>query len=280
MELINTENAIDQLATPAVFKQPMLPIFEAIHNSIHSIIQSETPEGKIIVKVQRKPVDGDLVHEVITDVVITDNGVGFNDKNTKAYFQLFCDNKKAEFDSKGIGRLTYYVSFSEVAISSVFALNGEYLKRNFKTDKANICSGDIPKHEPENEKKYPVTSVHLKNLRPDLLELYKSISPDILIDSIQEHFIASLLSVDTISIEINDGKIVTIDRNSFQSFKGKPFIIQNEIFDVFHIKRNPATRSNHTITLSASGREVESKKIDFLPGIKIGERDDKFYHNL
>lgn len=83
---INFKSIVDTHKLPASL--PLLPLFEAIVNSIQSIEEAKVDDGEIHIRVIR---DLKLLHSDNweTDVCafeITDNGVGFNKKAPPAHF--------------------------------------------------------------------------------------------------------------------------------------------------------------------------------------------------
>ena len=69
--------------TKLPISKPLLPLFEAVVNSIHAIEDSGRPDGRINIRIQRDGQkelfhEGDTEpHEPITGFVIEDNGIGF-----------------------------------------------------------------------------------------------------------------------------------------------------------------------------------------------------------
>lgn len=113
----------------------LLPLFEAVVNSIHAIderIGTEelfTLEDAFIkvlfVRSAQQNTDGSL--PPITGFIIEDNGIGLNEKNYES-FQTLDSTYKASKGCKGVGRLLWLKAFNTVKISSVFK-DGENLQR-------------------------------------------------------------------------------------------------------------------------------------------------------
>lgn len=125
------ENAEEQMMRPEVLKQPLLPLYEAIHNAIHSSQEKENNDIKIEIEIHRD--EAFPVNEVarIEGFTVTDYGIGFTDEKTEAFFRLFTKNKKELFNCKGIGRLAYFSSFITVDVDSVFQADGSFMERVF-----------------------------------------------------------------------------------------------------------------------------------------------------
>ena len=87
--------------------KPLLPLFEAIMNSIQSIEDVKEKNGTIDVEVIRDSsttlLPEDRGTADITGFIIKDNGIGFDEKNYEAF--LTSDTTyKASRGGKGIGR--------------------------------------------------------------------------------------------------------------------------------------------------------------------------------
>jgi len=101
----------------------LMPVFEAVVNSIHSIEENGNlgDDGKIIVeivRVQRSDlVDDDSHQEPIGGFTISDNGCGFNENNLSSFKTLDTDYK-IQLGCRGVGRLLWLKAFDNVEVSS------------------------------------------------------------------------------------------------------------------------------------------------------------------
>ena len=113
----------------------LLPLFEAVVNSIHAIeeLNSATP-GYIEIEAERLPQESlgsDSSNQEfekkqpIIAFKITDNGIGFNPANWDS-FNLAHSSYKYKKGGKGIGRITWLRAFNSVHIDSVYKYNGHY----------------------------------------------------------------------------------------------------------------------------------------------------------
>lgn len=107
---IDFKNAVDQMARPEVEKKPLLPVFEAIHNSIQSIQQADVENGEIIVSFVRK--DDELDPKGIVEIQIEDNGLGFTKENILSFGRLFSTYKKINLTAKESAVLLFLSLFS------------------------------------------------------------------------------------------------------------------------------------------------------------------------
>jgi hypothetical protein len=112
---------------------PLLPLFEAIINSIQSIEESRITDGKISINVIREPVlfQSDNWETDVNSFEIVDNGVGFNKKNF-ASFDIYGSDHKLTMGCKGVGRVSWLKAFSKVHIESTYlGDDGQYYDRSF-----------------------------------------------------------------------------------------------------------------------------------------------------
>jgi len=128
---INFKSIVDTHRLPT--SSPLLPLFEAIINSIQSIEEAKIDNGKIDIKVIRdlSLIPKDSWETDIDSFEIIDNGIGFTDKNY-ASFDIYGSDYKLAFGCKGVGRVLWLKAFSSVLVESTyFTDDGKYYDRNF-----------------------------------------------------------------------------------------------------------------------------------------------------
>src|ERR1700677_5037618 len=115
--------------------RPLLPLYEAIINSIHAIEDAKEKAGKITIKLTRdtsaQMFETEKPTHDITSFEVVDNGIGFNDENFEA-FQTSDTTYKAERGGKGIGRFMWLVAFESVEITSTVKDETTWKTRTFK----------------------------------------------------------------------------------------------------------------------------------------------------
>ena len=124
----NLKGRIDNLAMSPSYANTLIPVFEALMNSIHSVQErfgdDWAKQGSINLSVE---CDGDGNPE---SFVITDNGVGLNEANFES-FRTYDSRLKAKKGGKGVGRLTWLKVFERVNIISKFELQAGVSQRSF-----------------------------------------------------------------------------------------------------------------------------------------------------
>lgn len=270
----------------------LLPLFEALVNSIHAIeeLKSESP-GLIEIEAERLPQEdlgsdtNDSDFEKKKPIIafkITDNGIGFNPDNWDS-FNLAHSSYKYNKGGKGIGRITWLRAFSSVEIDSIYRQNGHYNRRQFefKISKDGVENPKDFKVESTNPQRR--TSVYLKNLNERFQQWTNSDLEDIAIKIIEHCFSffreqncpRIILKDNYVEIVVND-YFKTYTRNSLDRKSAK---IKGQNFD-FEVVKMYTSKPDNKIHYRAHRREVMNDKLtDFIPELKqplIDDEGEKF----
>lgn len=250
----------------------MLPLFEAIVNSIHAIEEgSATKPGIIEVELIRsKQVEMDLDGQgkpPIISMEIRDNGIGFTKANFTSFDFAHSTYKEIK-GGKGIGRFTWLRAFDKAQIESAYTEEDKWYKRTF--------SFELTKNGIENAKieefSIPLTrltSVKLVDMKPDY-QKWCNQDPEDIAFKIIEHCFPFFLNPNVPLIKLIDGDGSFYVNDRFISFtKGKvkklPIKVRNEMFYVMFVKIYGGKLDNK-IHYCADTREVENEKISsFIP---------------
>lgn len=147
----------------------LMPLFEAVVNSIHSIQEARNGSGggQISVRLQRdrqvtmdSPTGGT---NPIESFVITDNGAGFTEANYRS-FETMDSQRKIKQGGKGVGRLLWLKAFDEVEIDSTYCEGGVWYVRRFAF---KPTAKGIEKHKKErlNDDQTPAETRTIVKLR-------------------------------------------------------------------------------------------------------------------
>jgi hypothetical protein len=137
--------------------KPLLPLFELISNSIHSIEEAiaknilQPTEGKIIIDCIRNGSPETLEKLVDIDIypihsfIVTDNGIGLDEENLKAFIEADTDHK-IDIGGKGVGRFVCLKAFRELNITSYYKEKSETksVKFDFKPTKEGFHNFSNP----------------------------------------------------------------------------------------------------------------------------------------
>jgi hypothetical protein len=151
----------------------LLPVFEAIINSIHAIEALEDgAAGAIEIRVERdrtqptQQVLGDepAVPFPAKSFTVQDNGIGFTDANYKS-FSVADSRQKANIGGKGVGRFLWLKAFDMAEIDSTFNdQNGDWKHRHFEFRLTPSGVEQLQLDTPRQEIRSTV--VKLVNIRP------------------------------------------------------------------------------------------------------------------
>lgn len=116
--------------TPLPFSHSLMPLFEAVVNSIHAIseVTSDPDYGQIVIDIIRMPQAtlefddaksrrGVVPQEPILGFKIYDNGAGFHANNMLS-FETLDSEYKAGQGCRGVGRLLWLKAFEAVEVTS------------------------------------------------------------------------------------------------------------------------------------------------------------------
>lgn len=274
--------------------KPLFPLFELISNSFHSI--EEAIEKNVI-----KPNDGIIKIECIRNgspetlqqlgnidiypinsFIVTDNGIGLDEENLKAFIEADTDHKIG-IGGKGVGRFVCLKAFKELNIKSFYQENGQIksVQFDFKPTKEGFHNFSNP--EPNGISNGSV--IKLNGIKEDyqkaLPKELSSIAREI-VAHFQLYFITNISPQIIIrnqnNIEFNLG---TLFKTEFKSdIKSGNFTIGDTNFKLFLTKSTEF--QSHKIHFCAHNRSViteglYSKLVDL--GKKPIEEDDfRFFY--
>ncbi len=279
------------------FASGLLPLFEAVVNSIHGIEEAEgdSIKGKVEVEIFRKlkqenfPTEegkkkrGPDAQEDIVGFSVTDNGIGFTDANMVSFQTLDTDHKVAK-GCRGVGRLLWLKAFKRVKVESVFLEKDEkFYRRIFEFNPAGVEKEKKTLLEGRHECK---TVIQLDDFLPSFRghthKTLKAISEDIL-----EHCLWYFVRVSGApKITIWDsGESIPLDDLYDEQMCAlattEKLKIDEHNFELTHVKLRSNSLSNHAIAFCADNRLVSeepiSGKISGLHG-RIDDADSSFIY--
>ena len=271
------------------YNNTLLPLFEAIVNSIQAIEEySATKPGIIQIDIIRSPqkqiefnLDGTERLPHILDLKITDNGIGFNEKNYESFNYAHSTYKKG---GKGIGRFTWLRAFQRVKIESCYKENEQWFCRkfNFEPTKKGI---EKPENNPLIENQKYSTTVQLINLKEDYRKWCNAKAEDIALKIIEHTFIY-FLNKDCPRIIIKDmGKDPIVVNDLFNIFtkkqvENKDINVRNNKFKLNIVKIFNDKKIDNKIHYCANNREVDNDKISIdipeFDNLLSNEKDEKY----
>lgn len=278
--------------------QALLPLFEAIINSIDAIedIKNDVSDGLISIKIisaQEELFDstegaGQRNYAPINGFEITDNGMGF----TKEHYDAFneADTRYREKSGgKGVGRFIWLKAFKRVEIESVHKDNDKWFQRNFtfslSTPQGITDDSVVPLDEADGER----TTVKLLYLAPEY-EVDLPRNPNVIAYRIVEHCLEYFIlqKMPKIILVDSDDHKFDLDEVYDQLVASKDathseFAIRGIKFDVAHFLLHHQPHFRHSLNFCANKRLVTQKRLQDrvanLPSaIKNADRDGEYIY--
>jgi hypothetical protein len=247
--------------------RPLLPLFDAIINSIDAIEDRGIPDGRVVARVKRDtsqaelPIDAAADMRPIIGFVVSDNGVGFTDRNYES-FDTADSTLKRSRGGKGVGRFLWLKAFETVLIDSRFVdADGSAHQRTFRF----FLPHGIQEHSVSSiETTTPQTTIHLNGYRnPWASECPKTL--EVIASRILDHCAGFFLraSCPAILLEDENGNQLSLNerfRTEYAPAPPIPFNVDSQSFSVRHLHIRDA-QSRHRVYLCANTREVVSQQM-------------------
>ena len=277
---IDLANQIRQTVLPQW--KPLLPLFEAVMNSLQAIRDAKLPmgiPGLVTISIVRQP---DLIAQQnppIDGFEITDNGIGLDDDNFDSFNTAF-SRRKVLIGGKGLGRFTWLKAFEGARIESVFEdrmSNGALLSRSFFFDENyTLDRPGLP--QPVDTGKHG-TTVELFKLK----SVYKDKVPrsiDVIIQKLIEHFILVFLEPNCPRVYVIDqGQTYSINEIFEKDYRASSskheFTIGHAVFTLHGFRLPTSRTTKHKLVYAADQRGVISDKLeDYVPNLKSRLEDE------
>lgn len=257
------------------FSNTLLPLYEAIINSIQAIEEKNKPNPGIIeVEVTRSAqaradIDGREELPEIIDFTITDNGIGFTEANYDSFNHAHSTYKKS---GKGIGRFTWLRAFMKANIESYYTENGKSFLRKFSFEPTKTGIENYSFEETESRELYTIVS--LKGLKEEYRKWCNNKTEDIALKIIEHAFIY-FLNDNCPRIIIKDQGEQYVVNDLFRLFtngqvKTKPITVGSNKFKLTLVRLYHTSKLDNKIHYCANNRDVISDKIS----LEIPELDN------
>ncbi len=268
-QFIATSNIANKVRNTRLPKtKPLMPLFEVISNSIHSIEEAikigqlKDGEGRIVVKCVRNGLEDTL--QQLTEIdqypvhsfEVNDNGIGLNQENATSFFEADTDHK-IEIGGKGVGRFVCLKAFRELKVFSEYkeGIEQKAISFDFKATKTGFENITYPISKNVNSG----TFVRLSELKPEyqknLNSNLHSIASEI-ISHFKLYFIRkqapTIILRNQNNVEYNLSKLFDLEFKSDVQYK--EFEIEGESF-VLYLTKSLKNQS-HKINFCAHNRSV------------------------
>lgn len=262
--------------------QFLMPLFEAIMNSIHAINEKTANNGQIDIHVHREEELPNIKRDKryiprIIGFNVWDNGVGFDDGNMKSF--MTSDSRyKSSLGGKGLGRFLWLKAFESVHIKSVYQEDQKFYLREFDFVAHNPGIENLQQEEITTENTGPYTLLQLKNFAIKYAD--KACSHDVIANKIANHLFNEIMSpncpVITLFDEMSKKSIVINDlvkKDLIQQTKEENIQIKNSTFTIKHVLLKDNDLEKHSINFCANNRVVRTRELS-LPNL-----EQKIHHD-
>jgi hypothetical protein len=271
---------IGRIANIQLSKQkPLIPLLEAVINSIQSIEARKTKRGFITITIVREEVAQDTLDHTtdmrpVKSFLIEDNGVGFTAANYKSFRT---SDTKTKPGAKGIGRFMWLKAFESVKIDSVFSDEGGFHQRKFDFV---LSKNGVENHElrPTSSGE-PITRVTLEQYKPPYQE-HCPRSIHTIAERIIDHCLIYFLGKDCPQITLRDAvEKISLNKLYEDSVKGKSntvtFNIKDEAFTMVNLRLYLSDDKQDLVHLCANDRDVKSiHLVKRIPDLKAKLYDE------
>lgn len=256
----------------------LLPLFEAVVNSIQSINELGNKKDTFInitfnrdmSQVVDKENENIAEFYPMRDIIIEDNGVGFNDDNYISFCKSDSTYKKS-IGGKGVGRFLWLKAFDKAIVHSSYNKRDKTYNRKFTFSMDREVINNVECREVSGKKRS--TKIELVNFKePFKKACTKNLNTIAL--KIIEHCISFFILENCPIITLEDG-FQTIHLNDIFENTIKvntdinKFIIKDSEFNIVHVKLYSWHENKNLLHFSANKREVCCKNIvKKIPNLK------------
>ena len=262
--------------------RPLIPLYEAIVNSIHAIEDRQKADanfvnGEITIQIVRSGEEqlfSDTQQAPVSGFIVSDNGVGFNSDNMHSFMESDSDYK-AETGGKGVGRFSWLKAFKKVNISSTFQEDQTLNKRDF------LFSAETQEIDDSLIEVEEFSSIGTTITLAEYYDDYVKAVPkklETITQRIIQHCLVYLLGSNCPELVVVDEDESTslnqVFREKFQTEDNVDnFELMGETFQLLHVKIEESSFPGNRLYLCANSRLVLSVDLDK----HIVDLDSHFY---
>jgi len=258
--------------------RPLLPLLEAISNSIDAIQDAGVQDGYITIDIireenslfgQSEKASERQLGEII-GFEIRDNGIGFDEVNF-AEFGKADTTYKASRGGKGVGRFSWLAAFETAEIESVFSLEGNTKLRKFRFCMKDTGINDHTISDSPGAKRE--TIVRLNNFR----EKYRTNCPRTLaviaafiVEEFLNIFIGHACPVITLREKSSSEKIqldLFYEKEMMANAEVEELKLKNSSFSILHVRLYSKHIPEHRLYFCARGQVVIKEKMSGIPNL-------------
>ena len=272
----------------------LLPLFEAVVNSVHAVEEAKLAggDGRIAVEVARESVlsvpgaaDTKVALGRVIGFKVTDNGVGFTDANMTSFRTLDSDYK-VDMGGRGVGRLLWLKAFDSVRIESEYVDDlgaarsraFTFTPRNGVAEQPAMAVAGIANRG---------TMVRLDGFKSEYRESSRK-QPDAIARQLLEHCLWYFIRPGGAPrIELHDeGQSLLLDevyeKHMHTSASSEAVHVKEWEFNLVHVKLRANSLATHTLSWCADNRLVSEEKLaGKVPGLhgRLSDEGGQFVYS-
>ena len=249
--------------------RPLVPLYEAIVNSINAIDERSLKDGSIHGKVEievirEHTIFADSDKQTVKGFCVSDNGIGFNERNMASFMEADSEYKM-EIGGKGVGRFSWLKAFSSVHVVSTYKEDDGFLTREFTFSLEHLEVDDDLREATDEDEYHTVVKLvdYIKDYEKEVPKHLLTIATRII-----QHCFVYFLSDSCPEIQIFDNEdrisLNQIFKERFSTDDNKStFIVGGHEFNLLNIKINDkAFPHKNRLYLCANDRLVDSKDLE------------------
>jgi len=261
----------------------LLPLFEAIINSIDAIEDAEKnlDEGFIKVKILRSSKsmlneENENDSRVLSQIIgfeVTDNGIGFTGPNYEAFNESDTLYKQKR-GGKGVGRFLWLKAFDKVEIDSTFRDGGKTWQRTFVFSLANpsgIRDHSLVEISDDSEIRTVVRLDGFKTLYQENIPRSATSIAQRIVEHCLEYFILGNMPSVQVFDDSEDAPILLerLYESLVSENKSESIEIKGRKFDIVHLLLNAHADLKHQVYYCGDHRVVLAEKVsNLIPNLK------------
>lgn len=249
--------------------RPLVPLYEAVVNSINAIDERVNKRGSFQGKVEIEVVrERTLLAESDKNTVkgfcIRDNGIGFDEENMASFMEADSEYKMT-IGGKGVGRFSWLKAFSSVQIVSTYKEGSRFVTREFVFSLEHLDVEDAL-NETTDATDYQTTVKLIDYVKDYENEVPKQLST--IATRIIQHCFVYFLNENCPEIQIFDDteriSLNQIFKNHFSTDENRSsFSVGGHRFSLLNIRINDkAFPHKNRLYLCANDRLVDSKDLE------------------
>lgn len=263
--------------------RPLLPLFEAIINSLQAIEERNTSDrGEILIQLERadppqQRLDSRETAEApVTAFAIEDSGIGFTDANFES-FNTSESTHKAKRGGKGIGRFLWLKAFDTVSVTSTYQDAEQWKTRafRFETSDEGVADAKISKSEATESR----TRVQLSGMKTQFQRNCPKLATTIA-QKVVEHCFSYFYRGEAPRMQLRD-RDETIDINELYAqmlervIAEKTFKVRENEFSIVVLRLRPSEDPAHHLHYFADRRQVTKEQLArFIPNLASRLHDE------